>query len=121
MRKCARSLAALALLLATTPQLHAQASIEGAWSIVEVRGQTPGGDTWTFGDSVQPSLFIFANGYYSFTAVNSAEPREVPEGVARADLTPEDGEGVWRPYLSNSGRLTRGRATSWSGMGPTFL
>jgi len=122
----AGSLAALVLLLATAPQLHGQASIEGAWRIAEVWGQTPGGEAWDLGDSVQPSLFIFHNGYYSFTAVNGAEPRpEIPEGISRANLTPEDADGVWRSYLSNSGTyevsgstlLTRPSVALW----PPFM
>jgi hypothetical protein len=125
MRIRAGSLAALVLLLATAPEVHAQASIDGAWKIAEVWGHTPDGEAWSFGESVQPSLFIFANGYCSFTAVNSAQPREIPEGASRADLAPEDGDGVWRSYLSNSGTyevsgsdlLTRPSVALW----PPFM
>ena len=126
MRIRAGSLTTLLLLLAAAPQLHAQMPIEGAWVIVDVWGETAAGEAWSFGGSVQPSLFIFAHGYYSFTAVNSAAPRpEIPEGTSRADLTPEEGEGVWRSYLSNSGRyevigstlLTRPSVALW----PPFM
>lgn len=95
---------ALLALLANSPQLQAQTSIEGAWTIVETWGETATGEAWSFGDNVQPSLFIFLDGYYSFTAVNGPQPRPLPpEGIARSDLTPEDGDAVWRSYLSNSG------------------
>lgn len=104
MRSRAGSLTTLLLMFAVAPQLHAQLSIEGAWVIADVWGETATGEAWSFGGVVQPSLFIFADGYYSITAVNSAAPRpEIPEGTSRADLTPEEGEGVWRSYLSNSG------------------
>ena len=104
MRIRAGSVTTLLLMFAVVPQLHAQLSIEGAWVIADVWGETATGEAWSFGGSVQPSLFIFADGYYSFTGVNSAEPRpEIPAGTSRADLTPEAGEGVWRSYLSNSG------------------
>lgn len=97
------SLVAL-LLFAGAPPVAAQESIEGAWIIAEVWGESAAGDAWSFGDGVQPSLFIFADGYYSFTGINSPEPRpEIPEGTSRASLTAEQGEGVWRSYLSNSG------------------
>ncbi len=120
------SLLALLLLLTTAPRVHAQTSIEGAWIIVGVSGETAAGEAWSFGDSVQPSLFIFADGYYSFTAINSAEPRpEIPAGTSRAELSPEEGEGVWRSYLSNSGAyevidsmlLTRPSVALW----PPFM
>jgi hypothetical protein len=98
---------ALTLLLALvvgSAGLQAQESIEGAWEIVEVWGETAAGDAWSFGDAIQPSVFIFLDGYYSFTAVNAPEARPLPpEGVARPDLPPEYGESVWRTYLSNSG------------------
>ena len=91
----------LALAAVAVP-LRAQRSPEGAWTIVEVWGETAAGEEWRMTD-LQPSLFIFADGHYSITAVTGAEPRRVPGDVRRADLTPEQGERVWRSYLSNSG------------------
>lgn len=91
-------------LIAGSPQLEAQTSIEGVWTIVEAWGEAATGEAWSFGDEVQPSLFIFLDGYYSFTAVNGPQPRPLPpEGIARSDLSPEAGDAVWRSYLSNSG------------------
>jgi len=104
MRFRLRLLPALLCLAVATPQLQAQESIEGAWTIVEAWGETEAGEEWNLGENVQPSLFIFFDGHYSFTAVNGAEPRpQIPEGTTRADLTPEEGDAVWRSYLSNSG------------------
>ena len=104
MRLRLRLLPALLWLAVATPPLVAQESIEGAWTIVEAWGETSAGEEWNLGENVQPSFFIFFDGYYSFTAVNGAEPRpQIPEGTTRADLTPEESDAVWRSYLSNSG------------------
>ena len=95
MRIRSRMLPVLIGLAVTAPQLEAQGSVEGAWTIVEAWGETAAGETWSFGENVQPSLFIFSGGYYSFTAVKGAEPRQqIPEGTTRADLTPEEGDAV---------------------------
>jgi hypothetical protein len=105
MRIYSGMLTALLAVTVSSAQLQAQESIEGAWTIADTWGETAAGEKWSLGGTVQPSLFIFLGGYYSFTAVNGSEPRpRLPEGTTRADLTPEEGEAVWRAYLSNSGR-----------------
>ena len=104
MRIYSGMLTALLALIVGSTHLQGQESIEGAWAIADTWGETAAGEEWSFGGRAQPSLFIFLDGYYSFTAVNGPEPRPMlPEGTTRADLTPEEGEAVWRTYLSNSG------------------
>lgn len=110
------------LALAVAGQVEGQQSPEGAWTIVEAWGQTPAGEDWRMAEEIQPSLFIFHDGYYSFTSVNGTEPRPpLPEGASRSSLTAEEGDAVWRSYLSNSGAyevrdsllITRPRVALW--------
>jgi len=97
-------LGVLLFMAAGGPELHGQSSLEGAWTIVEVWGETAEGEAWRIDENVQPSLFIFSGGHYSFTAVNGAEPRPpIPGASTRADVTPEEGDAIWRSYMSNSG------------------
>lgn len=96
--------AAVLALVAGVAPLQAQQSPEGAWTLVEVWGQTADGEDWRVAENLQPSLFLFHDGHYSMTAVTGTEPRpQLPEDATRSTVTPEQGDALWRFYLSNSG------------------
>jgi len=66
----------------------AQDALEGVWRIVEVAGTNAEGD-WTT-QNVQPSLYIFMDGYYSMQLVRGDEPRPLmPEGTTWEVMTLE--------------------------------
>jgi len=79
-------------------------AIDGAWIKVEEWGEDASGQTWRTGN-VQPSLYLFQDGYYSIAYVSGDEARPLFGTEAdREALTPDEAESVWMPYISNSGR-----------------
>lgn len=94
----------LAIVVGAVPLQAQRSPEEGAWTLVEVWGQTADGEDWRIAEDLQPSLFLFYDGHYSFAAVTGTEPRpQLPEGARRSTVTPEQGDALWRFYLSNSG------------------
>jgi hypothetical protein len=78
--------------------------LQGAWHLVEVWGSDSASGEWRT-TSVQPSVYLFLNGYYSIAAVGGNEKRpQMKEDATRAGLTAEEAASVWIPYTSNSGR-----------------
>ena len=104
MRIRAGMLAVLTLAPLSPSPLQAQGSPEGAWTVVEAWGENPTDGEWRLDEELQPSLFIFRDGFYSIAYVSGAEPRSLlPAGATRSTLTPEQAAAVWIPYVSNSG------------------
>ncbi len=78
--------------------------LQGAWHLVEVWGSNPTEGEWRT-TTVQPSVYLFQDGYYSIAAVGGDEKRpQMKEGATRAGLTAEEAASVWIRYTSNSGR-----------------
>ena len=74
------------------PQAHAahlfaQSELNGAWEIVAVSGTNAEGD-WTL-DNVQPSLYLFQDGYYSIMYVKGSQARPKAAANARRADMPE--------------------------------
>ena len=81
----------------------AQEPLHGAWQIVETWGHNAQDGEWRT-ENVQPSVFLFTEGYYSIAYVNGEESRPLmAEDATRQDLTAEQAAAVWIPYTSNSG------------------
>jgi len=93
----------LGWLLAATPA-WAQSDLNGAWEIVEASGHNDEGD-WKW-EAVQPSLYIFLDGYYSIALVRGTEPRPLmPEGTHWETMSAEQLRSVCsgRVFSANSG------------------
>ena len=87
----------------TTAPAWAQNDLNGAWKIVEVSGYEADGTPFKI-ENIQPSLFLFQNGYYSITLVSGNEARPLePEGATREELTAELAAAIWIPFVSNAG------------------
>ena len=101
------ALIGLAMTLGFALQAHsarvwAQGDLNGVWEIVEVSGTNAQGD-WTL-DNVQPSLFIFQDGYYSIMYVKGNEARPQAAANARRDNIPDaQMRGMFRNFVANSG------------------
>jgi hypothetical protein len=85
-------------------QQGAASPIDGAWRITEI--VTTGANAAT-NASPQPSLIIFARGYYSWQNINGATPRKQRAAVATPGK-PTDAEKIaahdeWQPFTANSG------------------
>ncbi len=86
----------------TAAPAWAQSDLNGVWEIVEAFGHNTEGD-WTW-DNVQPSLYLFQDGYYSITYVAGNEARPLmADDATREELTAEQAASVWIPYVSNAG------------------
>lgn len=82
----------------------AQGALEGVWKIVEASGTNAEGD-WTT-QNVQPSLYMFMDGYYSMLLVRGDEPRPlIPEGTTWETMTLEQYRSVCSGefFSANSG------------------
>ncbi len=66
----------------------AQVDLNGAWERVEVSRHNADGDRTL--DTVQPSLYLFQDGYYSIMLVRGNDPRPLmPEGTTWDSMTEE--------------------------------
>ena len=75
-------------LQANSALVWAQSDLNGAWERFEVSGTNADGD-WKV-DNVQPSLYLFQDGYYSIMLVRGNEPRPLmPEGTSWDSMTEE--------------------------------
>jgi hypothetical protein len=82
--------------------LLAQAELNGAWALVEVSGHGAEGD-WEW-DPVQPSLYIFMDGYYSIMLVSGSEARPLmPDDANRESITDEQMRSIFMTFIANSG------------------
>ena len=92
-------------LLVNPALVSAQSDLHGTWKIVEASGfNTIQGD-WKV-DTVQPSLYIFVDGYYSIIQVNGSESRPLmPEGTTWATMTEDQLRSVCssNAFTANSG------------------
>lgn len=98
------SMAALLVLgcLFTAPPAWAQSELEGVWQVVEASGTDDEGD-WK-AQNIQPSLFIFLDGYYSIAVVHGDEARPLmADDATRDSISPDEVFSIFRPYTSNSG------------------
>lgn len=78
--------------------------LQGAWQAVEVWGTDSTSGEWRT-TSVQPSVYIFRDGYYSIASVSGDDKRPLmKEGATRGGLTAEEAASIWIRYTSNSGR-----------------
>ena len=83
----------------------AQQSLQGSWTIVESWGHDAQAGEWRT-ENVQPSLYIFLDGYYSMSLVRGNEPRPLmPEGVTWDTMTEEQLRSVCSGavFSANSG------------------
>ena len=93
----------LGLLLTATPA-WAQSDLNGVWEIVEATGTNDDGE-WKW-ENVQPSLYMFMDGYYSVIGVQGNEPRlSIPEGTTWDNITEEQMRSVCSGavFYANSG------------------
>ncbi len=75
-------------LQANSGLVWAQSELNGAWERFEVSGHNADGDRKL--DNVQPSLYLFHDGYYSIMLVRGNEPRPLmPEGTTWDSMTEE--------------------------------
>ncbi len=66
-----------------------QSPLNGAWEIIESSGTDADGDDWKL-DNVQPSIYLFQDGYYSIMLVRGNEPRVlIPDGTTWDTMTEE--------------------------------
>lgn len=83
-----------------TPPAMSQDTLEGAWSHIATIATDSAGATrsiWT-----QPGLYLFVDGHYSMTRVDSDVPRpEFPED--RATAAPELLTRIWQPFTAQAG------------------
>jgi len=89
---------------AVATPLLAQSELNGVWSIAEVSGHNAEGD-WEW-NPVQPSLYIFMDGYYSMAQVNGSEPRPLmPDGTTWDNMTEDQLRSVCSTavFSANSG------------------
>ena len=83
----------------------AQDSLQGSWAIVESWGHDEQAGEWRI-ENVQPSLYIFLDGYYSIALVRGNEPRPLmPEGTTWDAMTEEQLRSVCSGavFSANSG------------------
>jgi hypothetical protein len=82
--------------------LSAQNELVGVWQAVERSGTGPEGE-WT-DQPVQPSLYIFADGYYSIMFVAGSESRPLlAEDATRDGLTEDQLRSIFMTFVANSG------------------
>ncbi len=94
-------ISAVALLFAAGPLL-AQTELNGAWQGVDVWGRNTDGD-WKL-ENVQPSLYLFLDGYYSIMYVAGDEPRPLmPDTATRSTITEEQMRSIFMTFVANSG------------------
>jgi hypothetical protein len=98
------TLALLSSALSAQPGPSASSPVEGVWKIAEI--VTTGVNAST-NSNPQPSLIIFARGYYSFLSVNGAQPRPKFE-PAKDPNNLTDAEKIaryeqWNPFTANAG------------------
>jgi len=89
---------------AVATPLLAQSELNGVWTFVEVSGHNTDGE-WEW-NPVQPSLYIFMDGYYSMVQVNGNEPRPLmPDGTTWDNMTEEQFRSVCSTavFSANSG------------------
>lgn len=96
---CVATLVAVAV---SAGPLSAQTKLDGAWKIVEASGHNSKGD-WTW-SPVQPSLFLFLDGYYSIMLVRGDKPRPLMADTAtRGNITEAEMRSIFTPFNANSG------------------
>lgn len=87
---------------AGTPSLSAQNELIGVWQAVERSGTGPEGE-WT-DETIQPSLYLFVDGYYSIMFVGGSEARPLlAEDATRESLTTEQLRSIFMTFVANSG------------------
>lgn len=76
--------------------------IEGAWELVEAWGRGAAGE-WQL-QNPQPSVYLFAHGYYSIMYVDAERARpDVPADTPRQQISEELLRGIFEPFNANSG------------------
>ena len=90
-------------MFATATSLLAQSSINGAWKIIEWEGINPQQGEWRI-ENIQPSLWLFMDGYYSATYLRGDQKRSlVPENATREELSVDEWKSMGVPFVSNAG------------------
>ncbi len=88
-------------MFATATPLLAQSSINGAWKIIEWWGNNPQAGEWRV-ENIQPSLWLFIDGYYSNTYLRGDQKRSlVPE--SRQEMSADQWRSMLMPFISNAG------------------
>ena len=83
----------------------AQESVHGVWQIEEISGHDPEAGAWRT-ENVQPSLYMFMDGYYSIMLVRGNEARpSMPQGTTWDSMTLEQYRSVCSGefFSANSG------------------
>jgi len=87
-----------AFVLNTTP-VSAQSDVDGVWEITAASG------TNGTVENVQPSLYLFQDGYYSILSVSGNDPRPLfEEDETRGNVSLEKLQEIILPVTANSGR-----------------
>jgi len=96
------SVFALVLVLSiTATPLLAQSSIDGVWKIIEFWGTHSEVGEWRF-ENVQPSLWLFMDGYYSATYVLGNQERPLaPENPE--EMSGDDWKSMAERFVANAG------------------
>ncbi len=103
MRPLLAVLALMFVLSVTATPLLAQSSINGAWKIIEWEGINPQQGEWRI-ENIQPSLWLFMDGYYSATYLRGDQKRSlVPENDTRQELSADEWKSMGMPFISNAG------------------
>jgi len=80
--------------------VFAQSALDGAW---EVTAASFNGEE---AENIQPSLYLFREGYYSILSDNNDGPRPLlEEGESRSTLSDEKLREIVLPITANSGRF----------------
>ena len=80
-----------------------QSPLNGAWETVGMSGTNADGDDWKL-EHVQPSLYVFQDGYYSEMLVQGNEARPLmADDATRESLTDEEIRSMFMTFIANSG------------------
>ena len=79
----------------------AQSSINGAWQTVEWGGNDSYQGAWQI-ENIQPSLWLFIDGYYSTTYL-AGEQERTPVPESRQEMSGDEWKAMGMPFISNAG------------------
>jgi len=85
------------IVLVNVPKAGAQSKLEGAWKLVEIKGEGPNAPTLS---NPQPSLWIFTKKHFSLAIVMSDKPR--PD-VPQKNATDAQRVAAWGPFMAAAG------------------
>ncbi|MDR8389582.1 lipocalin-like domain-containing protein [Aliifodinibius sp. S!AR15-10] len=81
----------------------AQDDLNGAWQATEAWGNNSEDGDWELKD-LQPSLYIFLDGYYSIMLVTGEKARPLmKKDATRSSISDEEMRSIFMPFIANSG------------------